>query len=53
MRTFVNSVLTAATQQTQACPASDASHYARFQASAHRVKPILSLVEQRRTVFPE
>ncbi|XP_075209854.1 conserved oligomeric Golgi complex subunit 3 isoform X2 [Lycorma delicatula] len=53
LRAFVQNVLTNATQQTQACPASDASHYAKFQASAQKVKPVLNLVEQRRNVFPE
>ncbi|RZF45908.1 hypothetical protein LSTR_LSTR008285 [Laodelphax striatellus] len=53
LRSFVLNTLVAARQQTQACPASDASHYARFQASTTRVKPLLAMIEQRRNVLPE
>ncbi|XP_046674789.1 conserved oligomeric Golgi complex subunit 3-like [Homalodisca vitripennis] len=53
LRNFVTSVLTQATQQTASYPSSDASHYARFQASALKLKPILQLVENRSSKFPE
>lgn len=53
MRSFVFNVLMQATQQTATSPSSDASHYARFQASAHKIKPILSIIEQRSAKFPE
>ncbi|XP_039287052.1 conserved oligomeric Golgi complex subunit 3 [Nilaparvata lugens] len=57
LRSFVLNTFVAARQQThaqaQACPTSDASHYARFQASTTRVKPLLAMIEQRRSVLPE
>uniref|UniRef100_A0A1B6LLU1 Conserved oligomeric Golgi complex subunit 3 n=1 Tax=Graphocephala atropunctata TaxID=36148 RepID=A0A1B6LLU1_9HEMI len=53
LRNFVTNVLTQATQQTASYPSSDASHYARFQASALKLKPILQLIEERSSKFPE
>ncbi|XP_054268663.1 conserved oligomeric Golgi complex subunit 3 [Macrosteles quadrilineatus] len=53
LRSFVTSVLIHATQQTAAYPTSDASHYARFQAQAIKLKPVLELIEKRRDKFSE
>uniref|UniRef100_A0A1B6C2I1 Conserved oligomeric Golgi complex subunit 3 n=1 Tax=Clastoptera arizonana TaxID=38151 RepID=A0A1B6C2I1_9HEMI len=53
IKSYIFNVLIHATEQTASTPSSDVSHYARFQASAHKIKPILSMIEQRSSKFSE